>query len=70
VLAYLFWNRAVAEVGPAKAGMFVHLMPVFGAVLAMVFLGETLQLFHAAGFALILAGIVLATRTPSPGPLD
>ncbi|OGA77641.1 MAG: multidrug transporter [Betaproteobacteria bacterium RIFCSPLOWO2_12_FULL_66_14] len=70
VLAYLFWNRAVAEVGPARAGMFVHLMPVFGALLAVVFLGETLHLYHAAGFALILAGIVLATRTPTPDPLD
>jgi drug/metabolite transporter (DMT)-like permease len=70
VLAYLFWNRAVADVGPARAGMFLHLMPVFGAVLAMLFLGETLHLYHAAGFALILLGIVLATRNPRPGVLD
>ena len=40
VLAYLFWNRGVAEVGANVAGLFVHLMPVFGIVLAWLFLGE------------------------------
>ena len=40
VLAYLFWNRGVAEVGANVAGLFVHLMPAFGIVLAWLFLGE------------------------------
>jgi drug/metabolite transporter (DMT)-like permease len=62
VLAYLFWNRGVAEVGPQVAGLFVHLMPAFGVLLAWLFLGERLHLFHAAGIALILAGIALASR--------
>lgn len=70
VLAYLFWNRAVAEVGPNKSGMFVHLMPVFGTLLAIALLGEAFHFHHAIGFALIILGIVLATRTSSPGPLD
>ncbi len=61
VLAYLFWNRGVAEVGASRAGLFTHLMPVFGSVLAWFFLGEQLHAYHFAGFALILAGIMLAT---------
>jgi drug/metabolite transporter (DMT)-like permease len=60
VLAYLFWNRGVAEVGANRAGQFLHLIPVFGTTLAVVFLGETLKLFHLAGAVLIFAGIYLA----------
>jgi drug/metabolite transporter (DMT)-like permease len=70
-VGYVFWNRGVAEVGPAVAGIFVHLMPPFGALLAWLFLGERIHLFHLVGIALILAGIVLATRrqaaVPEPG---
>jgi drug/metabolite transporter (DMT)-like permease len=66
-VAYVFWNRGVAEVGPQVAGIFMHLMPAFGVVLAWLFLGERLYLFHWAGIALILAGIVLATRGEKRG---
>jgi drug/metabolite transporter (DMT)-like permease len=62
VLAYLFWNRGVEEVGANVAGLFVHLMPVFGIVLAWLFLGEALAAFHVAGIALILTGIWLTSR--------
>ncbi|MBB5018538.1 drug/metabolite transporter (DMT)-like permease [Chitinivorax tropicus] len=62
VLAYLFYNRGVADVGPAKAGAFIHLMPAFGSILAMLFLGEKLQSYHAGGIALIFCGIYLNTR--------
>jgi drug/metabolite transporter (DMT)-like permease len=71
-VAYVFWNRAVAEVGSNVAGIFMHLMPVFASVLAWLFLGEHIQVFHLAGFALILGGIALTTRgrraVPEPGP--
>lgn len=62
IVAYLFWNRGVAQVGASKAGLFVHLMPVFGAVLSVVFLGERLYGYHFAGAALIFGGIWLTTR--------
>jgi len=62
VLAYLFWNRGVAEVGANVAGLFVHLMPVFGVVLAWLFLGERMEAFHVAGIALILTGIWITSR--------
>ena len=61
ILAYIFWNRAVAELGANRAGQFLHLMPAFGAVLSMIFLGERLYAFHAAGIGLIGLGIWLAT---------
>jgi drug/metabolite transporter (DMT)-like permease len=62
VLAYIFWNQGVEAVGASVAGLFVHLMPVFGVVLAWVFLGERLALYHLAGIALILAGIYITSR--------
>ncbi|MDG4553180.1 MAG: DMT family transporter [Candidatus Competibacter sp.] len=61
ILAYIFWNRAVAELGANRTGQFLHLMPAFGAVLSMIFLGERLYAFHAAGIGLIAVGIYLAT---------
>jgi len=71
-VGYVFWNRGVAEVGPNVAGIFMHLMPVFGSLLAWMFLGERIQAFHIAGIALILLGITLTTRgrraEPEPGP--
>jgi drug/metabolite transporter (DMT)-like permease len=68
IVAYLFWNRGVAEVGANRAGLFVHLMPVFGALLSVIFLGECLYGYHYAGAVLIFGGLWLTTRTRSqPG---
>ena len=61
ILAYIFWNRAVAELGANRTGQFLHLMPAFGAVLSMIFLGERLHGFHGIGIAFIALGIYLAT---------
>lgn len=67
VCAFVFWNRGVAVVGANAAGFTLHLLPLFGTALAMIFLGESFQPYHAAGFAMILAGVILATRaTPRP----
>lgn len=62
VLAYIFWNRGVELVGASVAGLFLHLMPVFGVALAWIFLDERLAPFHIAGIALILAGIFVTSR--------
>lgn len=61
VLAYLAWNRGVLELGAVRAGPFLNLMPVFGALLAVAFLGETLEWYHLAGVAMIGAGLWLST---------
>ena len=65
-LAYIFWNRGVEQVGANVAGLFVHLMPVFGTVLAWLFLDERLRMFHVAGIALILTGIYVTSRAAAP----
>lgn len=61
VIAFIFWNRGVATVGANAAGFTLHLLPAFGTILAIVFLGEQFRPFHAAGVATILVGVVLAT---------
>ena len=61
-VAYIFWNRGVAIVGGNAAGFTVHLLPAFGTILAILFLGEAFHGFHAAGIATILAGVLLTTR--------
>ena len=61
VAAFLAWNRGVAVVGANAAGFTLPLLPAFGALLAMIFLGEAFQGFHAAGFITIVAGVALAT---------
>ena len=65
-LSYLFYNRGVELVGAARAGQYMHLMPAFGIVLAVLFLGEALHLYHAVGMALIAAGLWMADRKPAP----
>ncbi len=62
LLAYLAFNRGVQLVGANRAAPFFHLMPVFGSALAIVFLGERFEWFHGAGYALVLVGILTATR--------
>jgi len=68
VLAFLCWNRGVAVVGANAAGFTIPLLPVFGTVLAIVALGESFRGFHAAGFATILTGVLLATWRPTARP--
>lgn len=68
-IGYVFWNRAVAEVGSNVAGIFLHLMPAFGSLLAWLFLGERFERFHLAGIALILAGVWLTARGHRAPPL-
>lgn len=64
-LAYLFFNRGVELIGANRAAPFFHLMPVFGSVMAIGLLGERFQWFHLAGYALVLAGVIIAARKGS-----
>jgi drug/metabolite transporter (DMT)-like permease len=59
VIGFLFWSRGVTDLGPARAGQFVHLMPVFGAMLSFVFLGEPLSFPQVLGAGFVLFGIVV-----------
>ena len=62
LIAFLLWSYGVAEIGPERAGQFIHLMPIFGAGLAMVLLGEPVVLSQVVGATLVLAGILLVNR--------
>jgi drug/metabolite transporter (DMT)-like permease len=64
-LAYLFFNRGIALIGPNRAAPFFHLVPVFGSVMAIVLLGEQPRLFHLIGYLLVLSGVVIASRQAS-----
>ena len=66
--AYLFYNRGVELIGSGRAGQFVHLMPVFASILAVVFLGERLHAYHLVGAAAIGLGIWIASRSKAPAP--
>ena len=67
LLAYHFWNLGVAAIGAPRAGVFMHLMPFFGSVLGVALLGERFGVHHAAGMALIIAGVAIATRVKWAG---
>ena len=60
-VAYLLFNRGVELIGSGPAGQSLHLMPLFGSILAVIFLHESFQTYHAVGIALIAAGIALAS---------
>ena len=65
-IAYLLFIRGVELIGPGRAGQSAHLMPVFGAILAVLFLGEQFHLYHVVGIVLIAAGILLASKKSRP----
>ena len=60
--SYILWNKAVVIVGPNKAGIFLHLMPVFSSFMAIFFLNEKLMNFHIMGAIIIFIGIYLSSK--------
>jgi drug/metabolite transporter (DMT)-like permease len=70
VIAYSFYNRAVELIGANRAGVFLYVVPVFSTLLAIALLGEKLEVHHVVGFALIFAGVTLASRKPKALPAD
>lgn len=63
-VGYVFYNAGIAAVGPSRGALFIHLMPVFGTLLAIMFLGEQPQWFHYTGIAMVFSGIFLTTLKP------
>jgi drug/metabolite transporter (DMT)-like permease len=64
-VAYLCFNRGVHLIGANRAAAFFHVIPMLGAAMAIVFLGEHPHLFHVIGFALVLSGVFIASRKPA-----
>lgn len=70
LLAQIMFIRGVEIIGPGRAGIFVNLVPVFGTAIAVLYLGEQFEGFHALALALVLVGIWLAERNVTPAPVE
>ena len=62
IVSYLAWNYGMQKLGASLGGQFIHLMPLFGALMAVVFLGEQIQLYHLIGGACIALGLWLSMQ--------
>ena len=60
IVAFFSWNKGVSIIGPNRASLFLHLIPVFSAVWAISFLNEKFAFFHVIGVFFILSGIILS----------
>jgi drug/metabolite transporter (DMT)-like permease len=64
ILAFYFWNRGVAAVGPSIAGVYINLVPILTAILAVFLLGEEFAWYHLMGLVMIIGGIFTVTGVP------
>ncbi|MFN4088364.1 MAG: DMT family transporter [Alphaproteobacteria bacterium] len=62
LIGYWCWNLGVERIGASRAGSFIHLTPIFAAILAILLLGERLETYHLAAGVLVFAGVLLAGR--------
>ena len=62
IVAFFCWNRGIELIGANRGGLFINLIPVFASIMAIVWLGESLQAFHILGMFLICSGMVLFNR--------
>jgi drug/metabolite transporter (DMT)-like permease len=66
LIAQIFYMRGVELIGPGRAGVYVNLVPAFGALLAVVLLGESFARYHAVALVLVVVGIGVAERGSRP----
>jgi drug/metabolite transporter (DMT)-like permease len=62
IAAYYCWQKGVEIIGPNRASMFIQLMPLFSAVMAIIIFNEKFELYHFAGAAFIVSGIYLSNK--------
>ena len=60
IFSFIFWNKGVSIIGANRAGIFLHLIPLFSSIWAIFILGERFSIYHAFGISFIIAGIILA----------
>jgi drug/metabolite transporter (DMT)-like permease len=60
ILGFASWNLGIAKKGPAIAGYFFNLLPVYSTILAVLLLGEQLHVYHIFGICFVVFGILLA----------
>jgi len=62
IAAYYFWQKGVEIIGPNRSSMFIQLMPLFSAVMAIIIFNEKFELYHFAGAVFIVSGIYLSNK--------
>ena len=62
IAAYYCWQKAIELIGPNRSAMFIQLMPLFSAILAIIIFKEKFQLYHFIGATFIISGIYLSNR--------
>ena len=62
IFSYICWNTGVALIGPNKSGPYLHLMPIFGGILAFLVFQETLHIYHYAGIVSVIVGIIITNK--------
>jgi len=60
--SFFFWIKGIAIIGANRAGVFLHLMPIFGAIMAMVIFEEKFMFYHFLGALFIISGITLSNK--------
>ncbi|MGQ4879433.1 DMT family transporter [Billgrantia sp. LNSP4103-1] len=66
IVTTFLWMRAIRRIGASQASIFINLMPLFSALIAMAFLDERIALFHLVGGVLVLAGVLMAQTLTQP----
>jgi drug/metabolite transporter (DMT)-like permease len=62
IFSYMCWNTGVALIGANKSGPYLHLMPIFGGILAFLVFQETLQIYHYVGIVSVIVGIIITNK--------
>ena len=60
--SFFFWIKGIALIGANRAGVFLHLMPIFGAIMAIIIFDEKFMFYHFLGAIFIIAGITLSNK--------
>ena len=60
--SFFFWIKGISIIGANRAGIFLHLMPIFGAIMAIVIFDEKFMIYHLLGAIFIIAGITLSNK--------
>jgi len=66
LISFIFWIKGVSLIGANRAGVFLHMMPILSAIMAMIIFNEKFMFYHMLGALFILTGILLSnTKRPN-----
>jgi len=64
--SFFFWIKGISIIGANRSGIFLHLMPIFGAIMAMIIFDEKFMFYHFLGAIFIFMGIILSNKKSTP----